>query len=168
MNSGEPLKTMREAAAAFAVFGSTGFIFEIMCMQEQQRAVVDARQPGTEAPSEALRLVLVLDFLLDLLPLDAERRVGEHVVELLPRVPVLRERVAAHDVLGVLALDHHVALADGVGFGVQLLPEDLQLGIGVQLAQVLLGDGKHAARSRSGIVERAYDALFASASRRPR
>ena len=53
--------------------------------QEEQRAVADARQAGAEAAVEALLLVLLADLLLDLLPLHAERRIGEHVVELLVR-----------------------------------------------------------------------------------
>ena len=91
--------------------------------QEQQRAVGDARQAGAEAAVEALLLVLLADFLLDLLPLHAEGRIGEHVVEFLPRMAVVGERVAEHDVGDILALDQHVGLADGVGLGVELLAE---------------------------------------------
>jgi hypothetical protein len=71
--------------------------------QEQQRAVADARQAGAEAAVEALLLVLLADFLLDLLPLHAEGRVGQHVVELLAGQAVVAERVAEDDVGDVLA-----------------------------------------------------------------
>jgi uncharacterized membrane protein YcjF (UPF0283 family) len=59
----------------------------------------------------------------------------------------------------VLALDHHVRAADGVGLGVVVLAEDLQAGVGVELAQVLLGDREHAARAAGRVVERLDDAL---------
>ena len=62
---------------------------------------------------------------------------------------------------GVLPLDHHVRLADGEGLVVQLLPEDLQARVGVQLAQVLLGDGEHAAGAAGRVVERLHDARLA-------
>jgi hypothetical protein len=49
-------------------------------LEEQEAAVVDAGQAGAEAAGEALGGVLVADGLLDLLPLDAEGRVGQQVV----------------------------------------------------------------------------------------
>jgi hypothetical protein len=97
-----------------------------------------------------LVLVLLLDFFLDLLPLDAKRRIGEHVVELGVLVALFGKGISLDDVLGVLALDHHVAFADGVGLGVQFLPEHFQLRVAVQLAQVFLGDGKHPAHPAAG------------------
>ena len=48
---------------------------------------------------------------------------------------VVGEAVAEGDVLDLLALDHHVRAADGVGLGVVVLAEDLELGVGVQLAE---------------------------------
>ena len=67
----------------------------------------------------------------DLFPLHAEGRVRQHVVELAGRLPVLRERVSAHDVLGALPLDHHVALADGVRLRVQLRPKTFSSALGL-------------------------------------
>jgi hypothetical protein len=58
-----------------------------------------------------LRLSLVRDSFFNLLPLHAKRAVREHVVELHPGVAIVVEAVAAFDVIGVLALDHHVRLA---------------------------------------------------------
>src|SRR6188472_4230887 len=62
-------------------------------LEKKEAAVVDPRQPRSEAAAEAACLVLIADDLLDLLPLHAERRVREHVVERAPRVAVVRERV---------------------------------------------------------------------------
>lgn len=58
-----------------------------------------------------------------LLPLDAEGRIGQHVVEALARQTVVGECIAEEDVAQVLALDQQVGLADRVGLGVALLPE---------------------------------------------
>ena len=41
--------------------------------EEQQRAIGDPRQAGTEATGKALVLVLVIDLALHLLPVHAER-----------------------------------------------------------------------------------------------
>ena len=60
--------------------------------EEKQRAIADPRQAGTEAAIEALLAGFLADFLFDLLPLDAEGRIGERVVEVLP-VQASAERV---------------------------------------------------------------------------
>src|SRR5690606_41967665 len=52
--------------------------------EEQQRTIAHAWQARTEAAVEALLLGLAPDLALDLLPLHAERRVRQHVVEVLP------------------------------------------------------------------------------------
>ena len=137
-------------------------------LEEQERAVVDARQPGAEAAVEAERLVLGLDVVLDLLPLDAERRVGEQVVERSPGVAVLGERVAVGDVGGVLALEHHVGAADGVGLGVELLAEHLEPRLRVEGAQVVLGDREHPAGAARRVEERLDDPGLGEQRRRPR
>ena len=70
-------------------------------LKEQQRAIIDRRQPRAETAGEAQLLVLLFDDLLLILPLHAERRVGEHVVELLAGEAVaglaVAERVAKDD-----------------------------------------------------------------------
>jgi hypothetical protein len=72
--------------------------------QEQQRAVADAGKAWTEAAVESLLLGLFADFLLDLLPLDAEGRIGKRVVEGLAGQAVGGQGVAKDDVGDVLAL----------------------------------------------------------------
>ena len=61
----------------------------------------------------------------------------------------------------VLALQHHVRAADGVGLGVQLLAEDLEPRVGVQVAQVVLGDREHPARAAGRVEERPHDPALA-------
>ena len=61
-------------------------------MQEKhQRPVGDTRQASTEPATLAQMLSLVLDLALDTLPFNAERWIGEHVVEVLPGKPVVGE-----------------------------------------------------------------------------
>ncbi|MNL83175.1 hypothetical protein D3C87_2107480 [compost metagenome] len=62
--------------------------------------------------------MLRADLLLDLLPLDAERRIAEHVVEVPPDMTVIGQSVPRCDIGDVLPLDEHVRLADRIGFGV--------------------------------------------------
>ena len=132
-------------------------------LQEEQGAVVDARQAGAEAAAEAEGVALALDVALLLLPLHAEGRVGEHVVEgplLAVGVAVeavLGEGVAEDDVVGVLALDQHVGLADRPGFVVPVLAVEMRVGVGVELADVLLGDGQHAAGAAGRVIDRLHD-----------
>ncbi len=115
-------------------------------LQKEEAAVVDAREARPEPPGDPEPLVLALDGVAHLLPLNAERRVGDQVVEAPARVPVLGERVAVDDVRRVLGvLEQHVRAAHRVGLGVKLLPVDLQAGVRVALAQVLLGDREHPA-----------------------
>ena len=125
--------------------------------QEEQRTVANPRQARAEAAVEALQLVLVFDGLLYLLPVHAERRVGEHVVEALRAELVLGQRVPELDAADVLALDEHVALADRVALGVQLLPEGAHHGAGVQLVDVLHAAGEEAAGARCRVVDGADD-----------
>jgi hypothetical protein len=103
--------------------------------------------------------VLILDIALLLLPLHAEGRIGEHIVES-PFLPVagpveavLGEGVAQDDGVCILAFDEHVGLADGPGFVVPVLTEELGLGVAVEVADVFFRDGQHAARAAGGIVD---------------
>ena len=128
-------------------------------LEEEERAVIHAGRARAEATAVAEGVALVLDVALLLLPLHAEGRIGEHVVEG-PFLAVggaveavLGEGVAEDDVVGVLALDEHVGLADGPGFVVPVLTEELGLGIGIEVADVFLGDGQHAARAAGGVVD---------------
>ena len=126
--------------------------------EEKQRAIADARQAGTEAAIEAPLGGFLADFLFDLLPLDAEGRIRERVVEVFPVQTVGGKGVAEDDVGDVLPLDEHVGLADGVGLGVQLLAIHNQPGVGIQAGEVLARDAQHAAGAGGGIVEAAHHA----------
>ena len=79
---GEPLKTMAKPRAVLALFRTHWFSnLSHHVLQEEQRAVVHARQPGAEAAVETALVVLLLDLLLLFLPVHAEGRIGEEVVE---------------------------------------------------------------------------------------
>ena len=67
-----------DAAAAGAVVPN-GLSLGQHVLQEQQSAVGDPRQPGPEAPVPAQGVAFGGDGLLLLLPLNSERRVGQHV-----------------------------------------------------------------------------------------
>ena len=114
-------------------------------LQEQERPVIDARQSGAEAAVIAFVVVLFFYKVILRLPFHAEGRVGEHVIELLAGKGVeglaVAERVAVLDFIDLLAFDQDVGAADGVGFGVLVLPEDDEFGVRIQLAHVLGGFG---------------------------
>jgi hypothetical protein len=97
---------------------------------------------------------LIPECAFNLFPLHAERRVGEQVVEPLAGEPVLGERVAQGNVRGVLALEHHVGAADGVGLGIEFLAEDLQPGLRMERAQMVLRHAEHAAGAAGRIEHR--------------
>ena len=82
---GRPVEDDGQAASALARLRVHGLHLRHHVHQEQQRTVVDARQARTEAPREALLLVLLFDFLLDLLPLHAERRIRQACSRTWPR-----------------------------------------------------------------------------------
>jgi hypothetical protein len=63
------------------LLGQHGLKLADHVLQEEQRAVIHTRQPGAEATSEAKLVVLPLDFLLLLLPVHTEGRVGEQIIE---------------------------------------------------------------------------------------
>ena len=100
------------------------------------------------------------DGVLGRLPVDAVGRVGEAVVEGASGEQVVREGVAALDVGGVLALGDHVALADGVGLVVDLLPIEVQAGVGVAGLEVLISDREHPAGACGGVIDGPDDALL--------
>ena len=102
--------------------------------------------------------MLLGDVALDLFPIHAEGRVGEHVVELLAVELIGGEGVAEFDVRDVLALNQHVGLADGVALRVQLLTEGAHDSAGVELVHVFHARGEEAAGAGGGIVDGADDA----------
>src|SRR5262249_198187 len=83
-----------QARAMLVLVGQHGLELADHMLQEEQRAVVHTRQPGAEATSKAKLLVLPLDFLLLLLPVHPEGRVGEQIVKGLASELVLGEAVA--------------------------------------------------------------------------
>ena len=96
------------------------------------------------------------------LPALPIRRIGEHEVEFLRRESVVRERGpfrAADDVIGAfaLALQQHVRLADGVGFGIDLLPveqaPDFLFAFCRNRRERFLRDCQHPARTAGAVVK---------------
>ncbi len=70
---------------------------------------------------------------------------------------VFREGVAENDVIGVLAFDQHVGFADRPGVVVPILAEEHRLRIAIELVDVLLRDGEHAAGAAGRIVDGFHD-----------
>ena len=77
-----------------------------------------------------------LDLWLDFFPIDAEGRVGKHVVKFLGIQLVVAEGVAKFDAADVLTLNEHVTLANGVAFRVEFLPECSHHRFGIQLVDI--------------------------------
>ena len=156
VNSGEPLSTMPKRLPP----STAGRILLRRCSRKSREPSRHPRQAGTEAAIEALRLMFFADFLFDLLPLDAEGRIGEHVVELLVGVTIVGEGVAEDDVGDILPLDEHVGFADRVGLSIQFLAEHGEPRLRVVLRQIFARHGEHAARARRRVIDRADDAGF--------
>ena len=132
-------------------------------LQEQQGAVVHAWQAS--APRAVLRGLLVAadDLLLLLLPVHAEGRVGDEVVEGLPFELVVGEAVAVLDVLSAAVvvdlLHEHVGCCRREGALVVVLAVDVELRFLVVIAHVALCLGKHAPRAARR-VEHAHDGAW--------
>jgi len=132
-------------------------------LQEKHLAIILARQPGPEAAIEAA-CGLGGDGLEVLAPLVAVGRINELEVEAHFRQLVLGEGAAELDVFGIFALglqDEHIGAGDGPGEGVQLLPVEEDLGVGIDLEDVVLGDGEDAARAAAAVIDGAGHALVA-------
>ncbi len=71
---------------------------------------------------EMIRQGFLADIPLDFLPFNPEWWAGKHVVEMLARQAVVRQRISEHEVANALPLDQHVSLADRVRLAVQFLP----------------------------------------------
>ena len=110
-------------------------------------------QAGRKAAQLAL-LVLGLHGLLLPLPVDAEGRVGDDVLEGVAGELILGQGIAEAHVVGISAADHHVCLGNGEGGGVEFLPEAGDFHIGVQIVNALLHAGKHLARAHGHIIDR--------------
>ena len=104
---------------------------------------------------EPVRLRLLAHRLLLDLPVDAERRVREHVVEGLALVEVLDERVALLDRVRAAALDEQVRLAERERGRHELLAVEGDVDLLVDAPQRVLRDQQHAAGAGRRVVDRA-------------
>ncbi len=127
-------------------------------LQEEELAVADTRETRLEAAGRAARR-LGLDGLFVHLPVFAVGRIGQQVVKVLPAVAVVGQDAAEGDVVGVPAVAGQVeiGLGHGIGLGVDLLAEQVDLRARVELVDALLGDGQHAARAAARVVDRLRD-----------
>jgi len=122
-------------------------------LEEEQRAVVHARESGAEAAFVAEDFVFLFDGGGLLLPVHAEGRIGEEVVEFVRAELVVGERVAEPNFAVLVAFDEEVGGGDGKGALVVVLAEDPELGLRVVLVQVTLGFRQHAAGATGGVEE---------------
>src|SRR5260221_6067383 len=76
--------------------------------KKEQGPVAHARQTRSEPTIETHLVGFPADLLLDLLPLYSEGRIGEHVVEVLPRKTVVLEHVPDDDVPDIRNVDELV------------------------------------------------------------
>ena len=160
VNSGEPLKTIASRAAL--ALGRLHLGDHVL--QEQERPVVDPRQPGTEPARVAERRLLVVDVLLDRLPFHAERRVGQHVVVRLLLVAVVAERVPVEDRAGLVAKEH-LRPAGRPRLWVQFLPPEVDPCVRIEGFDLVFRGGQHAAGSAGGVED--VDDLALAADRVP-
>jgi hypothetical protein len=103
--------------------------------------------------------VLFGDGLLHGLPLHAEGRVRQAVVEALAGKLVVRQGVAKLELGHVVALYQLIGHADGIGLGVELLAVGDEGCLVVPLLNLLDGRAQEAARARRAVIHGAHDAL---------
>jgi FKBP-type peptidyl-prolyl cis-trans isomerase 2 len=129
-------------------------------LEEKKRSIVHPGQAGAETPGKTAFLVLPLDFRLLLLPVDAEGRVGEEIIECGVGKLIIGEGVSEADVVTAAVLVHlfheHVRCRGGVGAFVVILTVDVEPGCRMVFAQVALRFGQHAAGA-AGRVEKFTD-----------
>lgn len=113
--------------------------------------IADLGQTGRKTPHLAPGGFGFHRFLLPL-PVDAEGRVGDDVLEGEPGELIFRKGIAEPHIVRVAAPDHHVRLGDGKGGGVELLPEAGHLNVTVQLVDALFHAAQHLAGSHGHIV----------------
>ncbi len=111
----------------------------------------------TGVDNDRARTIFLKDLALVGFPALAIGRVGKHEVEAGAGEFVSGERGTVTDVLGVVALDHHVGFADGIGLRVDLLAVEVDGGIradgSLGIDDEILGLGEHAARAAGRIVD---------------
>ena len=101
---------------------------------------------------------IAVGILLGIAPVDGERRIGEHAVEVhqLATLHVLRfgQGVLVLQVGGADAVQQHVHLGDGPHGAVELLPEQVGLAaVFAVLVDIFLGRDQHAAGATAGVVD---------------
>ena len=121
--------------------------------QEELLAVGNLGQPGGKAPRLAAG-VLGLHHLFLALPVNAERRVGDDVAELVAAELVLGKRVTVAHVVRVAATDEHIGLGDGVGLCIELLAATGHGRGGVEGADALLHAREHLRCAHGHIIHR--------------
>ena len=103
-----------------------------------------------------------LDIILLPLPVHAEGRIGEEIVEGLTLELIVRKAVAEADTIAaavvVNLLHQHVGGCGGKGAVVVVLPIDVEPCSGVEISQVVLRLGQHAAGATSGVEELTHGA----------
>ena len=94
-------------------------------------------------------------------PAFAVRRVREHEVKARTRKFIGGEGGAAFDVGRVVAFDHHVGFADGVGLVVDFFAVEVDVALGLDAAfrvgDEVLRFGEHAAGAAGGVVDGEYE-----------
>ena len=123
-------------------------------LQEKERAVINAGSACTKAAIVAKRPGFILDKALLLFPLHAEWRIGQHIIKSGFGKTVIFKGAVGFDVIRIFTFDEHVRTADGISFVVPVLPEEMRLGITIEVADVLLCHRKHASRAAGRVVNR--------------
>ena len=113
--------------------------------------IADLGQTGRKTPHLAPGGLGFHRLLLPL-PVDAEGRVGDDVLEGESGELIFRQSITEPHIVGVAAPDHHVRLGDGKGGGIELLPKAGHLNVAVQLVDALLHAAQHLAGSHGHIV----------------
>ena len=106
--------------------------------EQEQHLTVAGRRQTRAKPSGKPPLGLGFHRRFFILPLPAEGRIGQHIVEGLALELVVGQSVAVLDEVGIVALDEHIRLADSKGLIVQLLSKGHQFGGGIELVQIFL------------------------------
>ena len=122
-------------------------------LQEEQRAVVHPWQAGPESSAKAQLFMLALHHALLFFPVHPKRRVGQQIIELpfcfrVPgRIAVVQQRITKADIAVLIALHEQVRGRNSIGARIEILSEYPQFGLGVMLAQIILGLSQHPARA---------------------
>ena len=120
--------------------------------QEEHLPVAFRRQPCAETAGGAF-LGLRLHGRRLPLPVDAERRIGDDIIEMVVGELVVVEGVSEFHVVRIAAADERVRLGDAVGEGVELLPEGGDNGLRVQLLEAFLHAGEHLAGAHRHVID---------------